>query len=520
MKLLIIIFASAAYLLIAQGGAEAAQKTKAQLGTEITTNLPSNGQGEITAAVLRQVLQDMVDSNQQILLINAQTGISYTFVAADQGKLVTFNNASPVAVTLPGASGDFASGWSAIAQNIGTGAVTISAEIGTINGGASITLQAGQIALIISAGLNSYRAVVYGVMVSVTCGSGLSGGTITTTGTCSITDTISAGGPTGSTSVVPVITYNSRGQLTSVTTATITPGSISAMPDPTGTGVAIKNSATTSITRSITGTASNITVSNGDGISGNPTIDLATVNANTGSFGSGTQIPVITAESKGRITAITTATNAPNQISSTITSTRGAFYYLGASNPVLSAINCPTGQIIASGGPGADPSCISASGTGTVTSITQGAGLVFSASPLTAAGTISADVASTSNIWSESSNKMIDAAGAASSLALVGLSDAATIAVDFNTLINGSVTLGGSRTLGNPTNASGAVGRCGRIYFTQDATGSRTLSYSSNWKFPAGVAPTLSTTPAAVDMLSYCVRTSTAIDAVLNKDFR
>lgn len=45
-----------------------------------------------------------------------------------------------------------------------------------------------------------------------------------------LASTIAAGGPTGSSSVVPVITYDAKGRLTTVTTATITPASISAVP--------------------------------------------------------------------------------------------------------------------------------------------------------------------------------------------------------------------------------------------------------------------------------------------------
>jgi hypothetical protein len=93
--------------------------------------------------------------------------------------------------------------------------------------------------------------------------------------------------------------------------------------------------------------------------------------------------------------------------------------------------------------------------------------------------------------------------------AIVALTDAATIAVDMSTGNNFSVTLGGNRTLGNPTNLT--PGQSGIIYVTQDATGSRTLAYSSYWKFPGGTAPTLTTTAAAVDALVYTVRTSTSI---------
>jgi len=96
-----------------------------------------------------------------------------------------------------------------------------------------------------------------------------------------------------------------------------------------------------------------------------------------------------------------------------------------------------------------------------------------------------------------------------SALAEVTLTDAATIAVDMSTFINAVVTLGGNRTLGNPSNTK--VGQTGRIRIIQDGTGSRTLAYSSNWKFTSGVAPVVSTAAGAVDFLEYEVVTSTFI---------
>jgi hypothetical protein len=94
---------------------------------------------------------------------------------------------------------------------------------------------------------------------------------------------------------------------------------------------------------------------------------------------------------------------------------------------------------------------------------------------------------------------------------IIALTDAATIAVDMSVTggNNFSVTLAGNRTLGNPTGLT--AGQSGIIYVTQDATGSRTLAYSSYWKFPGGTAPTLTTTASAVDALVYTVRTSTSI---------
>jgi len=92
------------------------------------------------------------------------------------------------------------------------------------------------------------------------------------------------------------------------------------------------------------------------------------------------------------------------------------------------------------------------------------------------------------------------------------LTDAATIAVDMSTSNNFTVTLGGNRTLGNPTGL--VVGQSGSIFVLQDATGSRTLAYSSYWDFPGGTAPTLSTAANAADRIDFIVRTSTSVQAV------
>lgn len=92
------------------------------------------------------------------------------------------------------------------------------------------------------------------------------------------------------------------------------------------------------------------------------------------------------------------------------------------------------------------------------------------------------------------------------------LTDAATVAVDMSVSNNFTVTLGGNRTLGNPTGL--VVGQSGSIFVLQDATGSRTLAYSSYWDFPGGTAPTLSTAANAADRIDYIVRTSTSVQAV------
>jgi hypothetical protein len=98
-------------------------------------------------------------------------------------------------------------------------------------------------------------------------------------------------------------------------------------------------------------------------------------------------------------------------------------------------------------------------------------------------------------------------------LATIGaLTDGATITPDFDSNQNFSVTLAGNRTLANPTNID--AGQTGSIFITQDGTGSRTLSFGSDWDFAGGTAPTLSTAAGAVDRIDYIVRTGTSIHAV------
>ena len=96
------------------------------------------------------------------------------------------------------------------------------------------------------------------------------------------------------------------------------------------------------------------------------------------------------------------------------------------------------------------------------------------------------------------------------------LTDAATITPDFSANNFFDVTLGGNRTLENPTNL--VAGQSGSIVIRQDATGSRTLAYGTYWKFPSQIDPTLTTTANAVDRLDYLVVSATEIHAALTRN--
>ena len=94
---------------------------------------------------------------------------------------------------------------------------------------------------------------------------------------------------------------------------------------------------------------------------------------------------------------------------------------------------------------------------------------------------------------------------------VVAIGTASTITIDMSTGNNFTVTLDGNATLANPTNAT--VGQSGVVYIVQDGTGSRTLGVGTHWHFPAGTAPTLTTTANAVDVFAFSVRSSTSITA-------
>lgn len=128
---------------------------------------------------------------------------------------------------------------------------------------------------------------------------------------------------------------------------------------------------------------------------------------------------------------------------------------------------------------------------------------------------ISIAQATASDIWTgTATNRVVTPAALFAAAASQALTDAATITPDFGAGINFHVTLGGNRTLANPTNAK--IGQSGVIRVLQDGTGSRTLAYGSKWKFPGG-APTLTTTASAIDEIGYYVWDANNILCTINK---
>lgn len=131
-------------------------------------------------------------------------------------------------------------------------------------------------------------------------------------------------------------------------------------------------------------------------------------------------------------------------------------------------------------------------------------------------GVAESAVATAANIRANDADKTIETDAAWGAVETVALTDGTTVAVDFDAGLNFTLTLGGNRTLGQPSNQK--VGQSGFIRIVQDGSGSRTLGYHADWRFPGGVDPTLTTTAGATDVLFYQVLAANFIYATLAKN--
>lgn len=349
---------------------------------------------------------------------------------------------------------------------------------------------------------------------------------------------------------------------------------------------------------------------------------LATVNANTGSWGTATQVPQFTVNAKGLITAVANVTVTPAFSSITGQATLAQFPNI-ASNTVLANVTggsaVPTaatpsaimdtltsctvqgsvayrnattwvclgpgtsGQVLQSGGAAANPSWLTVTGTGTVTTVGWTGGIVSIANPTTTPAFTIAGTSggipyfSSTSTWASSAlltaNQIMIGGGAGAapstfacattttvvhggtpptcatvSYADITSGDLASSANYFagtaSKLVNSGVIYGAEQTVtygttttfdfatfnnavvtltGNITTmtlSNVTAGKSGSITFIQDGTGSRTSVFSTTFKFAGGTVPTLTTTAGAIDILNYHCRTTTFCIASLSKDVR
>ena len=127
------------------------------------------------------------------------------------------------------------------------------------------------------------------------------------------------------------------------------------------------------------------------------------------------------------------------------------------------------------------------------------------------ADTFTVETAGTERVRVASNGVFTAKAGAVAEIGT--LTSATTVTPDFATSANFTLTLGHNVTLANPSNLT--PGQSGSIFLVQDGTGSRTITFGSQYDFAGGTAPTLSAAASSVDRLDYIVRTSSSIHCVV-----
>jgi hypothetical protein len=211
------------------------------------------------------------------------------------------------ATQFPALTGDITT----LAGALGTTLATVNSNVGTFG-----TTLAVPVVTVNAKGL--VTAVSTAVIPNTIALTGDATASVTTGGSGILTlATVNANvGSFGSASTVPVVTVDAKGLVTAVSTAAI-PTTVALSGDVTSTG----------------GTTSS-----------NAVVTLNSVNSNIGTFGSTTQIPVVTVDAKGRVTAVSTAT-----ISGNIEVTGGDLTLSGSTgtaitNATLATVNANVGS--------------------------------------------------------------------------------------------------------------------------------------------------------------------------------
>ncbi len=233
----------------------------------------------------------------------------------------------------------------------------------------------------------------------------------------------------------------------------------------TTTGIAVRTAADTWISRQVAGTTNRISITNGDGVLGNPTVDIDALYAGQS-----------TIATVGTITAGTWNGTAVDPLhgGTGLTANGTINQLITVSNASATAWEYKT-----------------VSGTTNQITVTPGTGtLVFG---------LPQNINTTADVAFNSVNAPVVKS------AILTLTDAANVAWDMSLGIHATVTLttavGATRVLDNPTVLQ--AGAVVVLQVIQDATGGYALTYGTAYKWVGGVAPVVAVGANAVSILTF-----------------
>lgn len=106
---------------------------------------------------------------------------------------------------------------------------------------------------------------------------------------------------------------------------------------------------------------------------------------------------------------------------------------------------------------------------------------------------------------------------AAQGFGTVDISSASPVAWNLDAAQVAEITLDSNKVLSNPTNKR--PGFAYRLFIKQDSTGSRLVTWGSDFKWPGGTAPTLSTAADAVDVIDFTAVGSTLLGRAFGQNY-